>query len=161
MDRVGVTLKILNDIEMRNKRAEENLVAIGEMYRRKMWMQTTENDNAVTPRKRTLQQETSEISNTSPLNRTRQPNDKISRCLKFDVQEAETQNVGEEPQFGNNRNTQTGVPQKNMISPDDSCEEEVIYSEGEPYDELYPDNTWDSDNEVQEEGETSLTSGWV
>ena len=48
-----------------------------------------------------------------------------------------------------------------MISPHDSFEEEVIYSEGEPYEELYPDNTWDSDNEVQEEGETSLTSGWV
>ena len=26
---------------------------------------------------------------------------------------------------------------------------------------FYPDNTWDSDKEVQEEGETSLRSGWI
>ena len=48
-----------------------------------------------------------------------------------------------------------------MMSPQDDSEEEVIYSEGEPYEELYPDNTWDSDKEVQEEGETSLRSGWI
>ena len=27
-------------------------------------------------------------------------------------------------------------------------EEEVIYSEGEYYEEIYPDNTWDSDDDV-------------
>ena len=70
-------------------------------------------------------------------------------------------NVGEESHFGNNRNTHMGASQTITISPHDSFEEEVIYSEGEPYEELYPDNTWDSDNEVQEEGETSLRSGWI
>ena len=29
--------------------------------------------------------------------------------------------------------------------------EEVIYSEGEPFEDLYPDNTWDSDEEVHDE----------
>ena len=38
-------------------------------------------------------------------------------------------------------------------------EEEVIYSEGEPFEELYPDNTWDSDEEVHDE-EKSLRPGW-
>ena len=45
-------------------------------------------------------------------------------------------------------------------SPQDDSEEEVIYSEGEPFEELYPDNTWDSDDWVHEE-ETSLRSGWI
>ena len=27
-------------------------------------------------------------------------------------------------------------------------EEEVIYSEGEAFEEVYPDNTWDSDDDV-------------
>ena len=71
------------------------------------------------------------------------------------------QNVGEESHFGNNRNTHMGTSQTITISPHDSLEKEVIYSEGEPYEELYLDNTWDSDNEVQEEGETSLRSGWI
>ena len=47
-----------------------------------------------------------------------------------------------------------------MRSPQDDSEEEVIYSEGEPFEELYPDNTWDSDDWVHEE-EPSLRSGWI
>ena len=113
----------------------------------------TDNDNFVTPRKKTSQQELSDRSNTSLLNRTRQSNDKISRCLNFEVQNIGTQIVVEQPHFGNSRNTHMGASQ--TISLHDSLEEEVIYSEGEPYEELYPENTWDSDNEVQEEGETS------
>ena len=32
-----------------------------------------------------------------------------------------------------------------MILPQDNLEEEAIYSEGDPDEELYPENTWDSD----------------
>ena len=95
----------------------------------------------------------------SLLNRTRQSNDKISRCLNFEAQTVGTQIVVEQPQFGNSRDTHLGTPQ--LISFGDTLEEEVIYSEGEPCEELYPENTWDSDNEVQEEGEISLRSGWI
>ena len=124
-----------------------------------MWMQITDNDNFVTPKKSILQQELSDQSNTSLLNRTKQSNDKISRCLNFEVQNVGTQIVVEQPQFGNSRDTHMGTSQ--MISLGDTLEEEVIYSEGEPYEELYPENMWDSDNEVQEEGETSVRSGWI
>ena len=88
------------------------------------------------------------------LNRTRQSNDKIGRCLNFEAQTVETPIVVEQPQVGNTSALQS-------ISLYDSFEEEVIYSEGEPDEELYPDNTWDSDNEVQVEGETSSRAGWI
>ena len=45
-------------------------------------------------------------------------------------------------------------------SPQDDSEEEVIHSEGEPFEGLYPDNTWDSDDGLHEE-EPSLRSGWI
>ena len=151
---LGVMLEILNDIELRNKNTEENLVAIGERYRQRLWLQITDNDNFVTPRKKTLQQELSDRSNMSLLNRTRQSNDKISRCFNFEAQTAEAQIVVEQPQVGNTSASQS-------ISLYDSFEEEVMYSEGEPDKELYPDNTWDSDNEVQVEGETSSIAGWI
>ena len=43
---------------------------------------------------------------------------------------------------------------------DDSNEEEVIYSEGEPFEVLYPNNTWDSDDALSEE-HLSQPSGWI
>ena len=44
-----------------------------------------------------------------------------------------------------------------MMSPQDDSQE-VIYSEGDPFEVLYPDNTWDSDDDPYE-NETSLKSG--
>ena len=41
-------------------------------------------------------------------------------------------------------------------------EEEVIYSEGEPFEGyLYPDNTWDSDDSMYEEEYSSTNGRWV
>ena len=38
--------------------------------------------------------------------------------------------------------------------------EEVLYSEGEDFTDLYPDNTWDSDDAIRGD-DYSLTSGWI
>ena len=37
---------------------------------------------------------------------------------------------------------------------------EVLYSDGEAIEDLYPDNTWDSDDTLQDD-ELSLPSGWI
>ena len=47
------------------------------------------------------------------------------------------------------------------ISSKEDREEEVIYSEGEPFEGyLYPNNTWDSDDSMYEE-DYSVKSGWI
>ena len=38
--------------------------------------------------------------------------------------------------------------------------EEVLYSDGEAIEDLDPDNTWDSDDMLQDD-ELSLPSGWI
>ena len=38
--------------------------------------------------------------------------------------------------------------------------EEVLYSDGEAIEDLYPDNTWDSNDTLQDD-ELSLPSGWI
>ena len=45
------------------------------------------------------------------------------------------------------------------MSPQEESEE-VIYSEGEALEVLYPDNTWDSDDASYED-ELFLPSGWI
>ena len=49
---------------------------------------------------------------------------------------------------------------RGSIDKDDYSEEEVIYSEGEPFEMLYPNNTWDSDDASLEE-HLSQPSGWI
>ena len=49
---------------------------------------------------------------------------------------------------------------RESIDKDDYSEEEVIYSEGEPFKMLYPNNTWDSDDASLEE-HLSQPSGWI
>ena len=49
---------------------------------------------------------------------------------------------------------------RESIDKDDYSEEEVIYSEGEPFKVLYPNNTWDSDDASLEE-HLSQPSGWI
>ena len=66
IDNLGVTLKVLNDIELQSRSAEESLVTVGEMYRQRMWMQKSEKDNMATPMKITVEQEISDKSTTSP-----------------------------------------------------------------------------------------------
>ena len=47
------------------------------------------------------------------------------------------------------------------ISSMEDMEEDVIYSEGEPFEGyLYPNNTWDSDDSMYEE-DYSGRSGWI
>ena len=47
------------------------------------------------------------------------------------------------------------------ISSKEDREEEVIYSEGEPFEGyLYPNNTWDSEDSMYEE-DYSVKSGWI
>ena len=73
------------------------------------------------------------------LNRPRQHQNIISRCLDFNtvlpVEETEKKEKEEEIC------TQLWMSSQQEL-------EEVIYSEGEPYEEIYPDNTWDSDDDV-------------
>ena len=71
-----------------------------------------------------------------PLHRTRQLKNKLSHCVKS--------------------NQSTYVEESDM---DDT--EEVIYSEGEPFEgDQYPNNTWDSDDSLYEEDYSSKT-GWI
>ena len=46
----------------------------------------------------------------------------------------------------------TGVLQNDL--------EDVLYSEGEGVTELYPNNTWDSQDDIGDD-DYSLTSGWI
>ena len=69
------------------------------------------------------------------LNRPRQNQNKISRCLDFNTilfeEKKEKQEIG----------TQLRMSSQQQV-------EEVIYSEGEPFEDIYPDNTWDSDDDI-------------
>ena len=70
-------------------------------------------------------------------NRPRQYQNKISRCLDFN-----TVLLFEEKKEKENQEICT---QLRMSS--EQHEEEVIYSEGEPFEDIYPNNTWDSDDD--------------
>lgn len=81
---------------MRNNIAEEKLMNICEKYRRNMWAQSPSQKRMVTPMKRTntqLQARKEYIPGTSVqlLNRPRQIQNKISRCLNFDVEDVNIQ----------------------------------------------------------------------
>ena len=130
-----------------------------------MWAQSLSQENMVTPMKRMntqLQTRKEEMSGTSAvqlLNRPRQIQNKISRCLNSDV-EGDNIQITERQLQETNKDCMTGMyAQQTRFSQVDS-EEEVINSDGEPFEELYPDNTWDSDEEVHEE-EKSLRSRWI
>ena len=98
-----------------------------------------------------------------PLNRPRHIPNKISRCLNFEgedeVEEHHTQTENGHGIPTDSRTARRGTQLRSM-SPQNDSEEEVIYSEGKPYEELYPENTRDSDKEVQEDDNYSR-SGWI
>ena len=55
----------------------------------------------------------------------------------------------------------SALPMYDEISSKDDREEEVCYSEGEPFEDyLYPNNTWDSDDSAHEE-DYEVKSGWI
>ena len=71
------------------------------------------------------------------LHRTGQLQNNISQCVKLNYSKCEEK-----------------------TEMDDT--EEVIYSEGEPFEGyLYPDNTWDSDDSMYEEDYSSTNGRWV
>ena len=91
INETGVELNIQNNIDMRNTEVEEKLREIGKRYYEKMWDQLT------TPRKTTqtqIQDQKGQIRENAAvqlLNRPRQIQNKISRCLNFN-----TENKGRE-----------------------------------------------------------------
>ena len=76
------------------------------------------------------------------LNRPRQHQNIISRCLDFNT----VLPVEETEQKEKEEKEEEICTQLRMSSQQEV--EEVIYSEGEPYEEIYPDNTWDFDDDV-------------
>ena len=55
----------------------------------------------------------------------------------------------------------TALSKYDDISSKEDTEEEVIYSEGEPFEGyLYPNNTWDSEDSMYEE-DYSVKSGFI
>ena len=81
------------------------------------------------------------------LNRPRQLQNKISRCLNFNTEI----NINELSEC-NNYSPKIGAPQNDL--------EEVLYSEGEGVTDLYPSNTWDSEDDIGGD-DYSITSGWI
>ena len=81
------------------------------------------------------------------VNRPRQLQNKISRCLTFNT---ETK-LNERYECKNDTPT-TRVLQNDL--------EEVLYSDGEGVTDPYPSNTWDSEEEIGDD-EYSLTLGWI
>ena len=138
----GVELDIQNDIKMRDKRIEAKIMTIGKRYHQKMWIESNDQNNMmmITPKKQTQTQtlihkdQTRQNVTMQNLNRPRQHQNTISRCLDFNtvilVEEKEKEMC----------------TQLRMSSQDEV--EEVIYSEGGAFEEIYPDNTWDSDDDV-------------
>ena len=81
------------------------------------------------------------------LNRPIQLQNKISRYLNFNT-EIHINEISER----NDDSPKTGAPQDDF--------EEVLYSEGEGITDLYPANTWNSEDDICED-DYSLTSGWM
>ena len=69
------------------------------------------------------------------LNRPRQLQNKISRCLNFNTEI----NINELSEC-NDDSPKTGAPQNDL--------DEVLYSEGEGVTDIYPGNTWDSEDDT-------------
>ena len=144
----GVELNIQNDIKMRDRRIEAKIMTIGKKYQQKMWIEPTEHNNMmiITPKKQTQIQtliykdQTRQNVTIQNLNRPRQHQNIISRCLDFNtvLPVEETEKIKEKDE---EICTQLRMSSQQEV-------EEVIYSEGEYYEEIYPDNTWDSDDDV-------------
>lgn len=136
---------IFSDITMRDKRIEAKIMTIGKKYQQKMWIESNDHNNMmmITPKKQTQIQtlihkdQTRQNVTMQNLNRPRQHQNIISRCLDFNtvlpVEETEKKENEEEIC------TQFRMSSQQQV-------EEVIYSEGEYYEEIYHDNTWDSDD---------------
>ena len=84
--------------------------------------------------------------------------DKDHICIKlnFDVEDGNMQILEEQLQE-TKRDYMTDMYARQIRFSQADSKEEIIYSEGEPFEELYPDNTWDTDEEVHDK-EKSLES---
>ena len=72
---------------MRNKTAENKLMKIGTKYYQKMWAHIPIPKNIVTPMKKTLSEiQSQQNSVLQHVNRPRQLQNKISRCLNFNTE---------------------------------------------------------------------------
>ena len=97
--------------------------------------------------------EISECNDDPPLstlkhsNRPRQLQNKISCCLNFNTKI----NINKLSEC-NDDSTKTGALQNDL--------EEALYSEGEGVTDLYPSNTWDSEDDMGGD-DYLLTSGWM
>ena len=149
---------------MRDKRIEAKIITIGKRYHKKMWIESSNQNNMmmITPKKPTQIQtliqkdQTRQNLTMQNLNRPRQHQNTISRCLNFNA---------EYEGRAKDKENETKSPPHEMelpgsIDKDDYSEEEVIYSEGEPFEMLYPNNTWDSDDTSLEE-HLSQPSEWI
>ena len=81
------------------------------------------------------------------VNRPRQLQNKISRCLNFN----------KEIQFNEKSECKDDI---SIIGALQNDLEDVLYSEGEGVTDLYPNNTWDSEDDIGDD-DYSLTSGWI
>ena len=105
-----------------------------------MWVPQPTSISMVTPlkRKNILDQtsvDTSHNSTVQPLNRPRHIQNKISRCLNFDVEEHNTQGAVE-LLHGITTDCRTDRRVQQMVSPHDDFEDGAIYSEGGPFEDL-------------------------
>ena len=102
----------------------------------------------VTPLKNTSSEiQTQQNSMLQNLNRPRQLQNKISRCLNFT-----TETKSNERYECENDTPTTRVLQNDL--------EEVLYSEGEGVTDLYPSNTWESEDDMGGD-DYLLTSVWM
>ena len=142
----GVELHIQNNIKLRDNRIEAKIMTIAKRYQQKMWMESNDQNKMmmITPKKQTQIQtlthkdQTKHNDTMQNPNRPRQYQNKISRCLDFN-----TVLLFEEKK---EKEKQEICTQLRMSS--EQHEEEVIYSEGEPFEDTYPNNTWDSDDDI-------------
>ena len=133
---------------MRNKTAENKLLNIGKKYYQKMWTHVSSPQNTITPMKKTFSEtRTQRNFILQNVNRPRQLQNKISRCLNFNTEI----NINELSEC-NDDSPKTGAPQNDLG--------EVLYSEGEGVTDLYPGNTWDSEDDIAGD-DYLLTSGWM
>ena len=140
-------------------------MTIGKRYHQKMWIESINQNNMmmITPKKptqiRTLTQEDQIGQNITMqnLNRPRQHQNTISRCLNFNTviiaEEKEkegtevlecTKDSQAKGDWLNKNHMRKMYTQLRMSSQEEV--EEVIYSVGEAFEEIYPDNKWDSDD---------------
>ena len=133
---------------MRKKTTENKLMNIGKKYYKEMWAPISIPNKMVTPLKNTSSEiQTQQNSMLQSLNRPRQLQNKISRCLNFT-----TETKSNERYECKNDTPTTRVLQNDL--------EEVLYSDGEGVTDPYPSNTWDSEEEIGDD-EYSLTLGWL